>query len=539
MTTLIEFISGLLDGCALVALALSAGGIAHALVVLRALSHQSPTERRATESSIGVVTVAAALLAGFRLAQLVMTPWALAGDTGDWTIEPFLQTDVFQAGMVSVGLAACLSIIAFWLRKDVGHGLRWLMVILGLAVFMVNEAWLSHAASRLERSGPLMVVTTMHVLGAVVWAGGIAHMLMFWRMKRWDADVSSSWPDVVARFSPLGIGCMALIVTCGLFLAWHYVRDWRGLIGTGYGNMVAVKLGLFTIVLLLAALNLLATTRWRRGGDAPPLRRKVPVYIEVEIILAGAVLFTAATLTSFPPAVDTPRDAATAAEIWSMFSPKAPHLAGPERVLIEAPELTDLTTGEIGRKEDLRWDRFNHNVSGVLLLSIAGLALLDRVGRLPWARHWPLMLVAFSVLILVFANPDEWPLGPLGFLESARNTEVVQHWMAALVVLGLGVFEWRSRGEGLADTKLHFVFPILCIVGGIILLTHSHQILELKREFLIQSTHVAMGFLGVIVGCSRWLELRLPAPHDRMAGYVMVASLMLIALILLFYVTPE
>lgn len=539
MTTLIEFASGLLDGCALVALAMSAGGIAYALVVLRALRRQSAADRCATEFSIGIVTVAAALLAGCRLAQLVMKPWALAGHTGDWAIEPFLQTDVFQVGLVSVGLAVYLAVIGFWLRKDVGHVLRWLMFLLGLVAFMVNEAWLSHAASRLDGSGPLMALTSVHVLAAIVWAGGVTHLLLLWRMGLRNPDASSRWPEAVARFSALGLACMALIVSTGLFLAWHYVRDWRGLIGTGYGNMLVVKLGLFTVIFLLAALNHLAKERWRRGGDAGTLRGRVPVYIEVEIILAGAVLFTAAALTSFPPAVDTPRDAATPAEIWTMFSPKAPRLEGPERVLIDAPELTDLRSGEMGRKEDIRWDRFNHNVSGVLLLAIAGVALLDRTGRVAWARHWPLMFVTFAVLIVLFANPDEWPLGPLGFVESAMNTEVVQHWMAALVVLGLGVFEWQARGTPLAGTRLPFVFPILCIVGGIVLLTHSHQILELKREFLIQSTHVAMGFLGVIVGCSRWLELRLPAPHNRVAGYVMVVGLVLVALILLFYVTPE
>lgn len=539
MTTLIEYFSGLLEGCALIALALSAGGIAHGLVVLRALGAQSRPERLATDDSIAIVTVAAAVLAGCRLVQLGLKPLALAGDTGGWAIEPFLHTDVFQAGMASVGVAACLSTIAFWLRKDMGRQVRWLVIIVGLAVFMVNEAWLSHAASRLEGSGPLMVGTVVHMLGAIVWAGGVVHLLLFWRMGRTDPDASSHWPVVLARFSTLGVTCITVIVAAGVFLTWHYVRDWRGLIGTGYGNMLAVKLGLFIMIILLAALNLLATERWRRGGDGSSLRRRVPVYIEVEIILAGAVLFTAAALASFPPAVDTPRDAVTPGEMWSMFAPKVPNLAGPERVWIEAPELTDLRSGKIGMKEDSRWDRFNHNVSGVLLLVIAGMALLERTGRVALARHWPVLFVAFAVLIVVFANPDDWPLGPLGFLESAKDIQVVQHWMAALVVLGLGAVEWRARQPAQAGTRLALVFPILCIVGGIVLLTHSHQIQELRREFLIQSTHVAMGFLGVIVGCSRWLELRLPAPHDRIAGHVMVLSLVLVALILLFYVTPE
>jgi putative copper resistance protein D len=164
---------------------------------------------------------------------------------------------------------------------------------------------------------------------------------------------------------------------------------------------------------------------------------------------------------------------------------------------------------------------------------------LDRIGAVAWARHWPLTFLAFSGFILVFANPDHWPLGSAGFLESMQSIEVVQHWLAAFVVCGLGVFEWRARQTSMAGTNLPFVFPMLCIAGGIVLLTHSHEIVELKREFLVQSTHVAMGLLAVIVGCARWLELRLTPPHDRAPAFAWVASIMLVGLILLFYITPE
>jgi len=149
------------------------------------------------------------------------------------------------------------------------------------------------------------------------------------------------------------------------------------------------------------------------------------------------------------------------------------------------------------------------------------------------------MFIGFSVLIFVFANPDHWPLGPIGFLASLRETEVVQHWLIAGVVFGLGWFEWRTRDETLMRQHLRLVFPLLCIVGGILLLTHSHSIGELKQEFLIQSTHVSMGVLGVLYGCGRWLELRLPAPYDRVAGVTSIGVLMLVGFINLFYIKPH
>ncbi len=116
---------------------------------------------------------------------------------------------------------------------------------------------------------------------------------------------------------------------------------------------------------------------------------------------------------------------------------------------------------------------------------------------------------------------------------------MIQHWLAAVVVFGLGWFEWRARDERVGQKQLQFMFPVLCIVGGIILLTHSHSVAELKEEFLIQSTHVAMGALGVLLGCGRWLEIRLPAPYDRMAGVISISAMMLVGLILLFYIKPS
>jgi putative copper resistance protein D len=384
-----------------------------------------------------------------------------------------------------------------------------------------------------------MTVTLAHVLGATVWAGGIMHLLLFWRWARRDPQAAASWPELVSRFSPLGIVSVTLLIAPGLYLAWRYLGDWGGLVGTSYGNLLVVKIVLFAGVLVLARFNFWATRRWRQTGDSLVLAQRVPAYIEVELVLASALLFTAATLASFPPAADLLNDRVSSADMWRMFNPKVPHLGGPEIIHIEAPEQTDMQTGRIGQQGSLSWDRFNHNMSGVIVASMALVALLNRIGGVPWARHWPLLFIAFSVLIFVFSNPTEWPLGQLGFRESLQNAEVVQHWLAAIVVLGLGWFEWRARLGKFANQNLRYVFPVLCIVGGIILLTHSHDISEVRQEFLAQSTHVAMGALAVIMGCSRWLELRFASPQNRMAAVISLASMLLVGFILMFYVDPE
>lgn len=539
MTALLEFISGLLEGLGLLAVAVSMGGVAYVLCVLRATSRPTPIMQTAAEQSLRAIALAGGVLAFLRCARLTFKWVELGGGTDDLGLWVFVDTQMFHAGLFSALLAAGLAVAALWVRRNPDRRRRWTALVLTGGMFMVNEAWLSHAGSRVEGAGLLMTVTLAHVLGATVWAGGITHLLLFWRWARRDPQAAAYWPELVSRFSPLGIVSVTLIIAPGLYLAWRYLGDWSGLVGTGYGNLLVVKIVLFACVLVLAGFNFWTARRWRRTGDPLALARRVPAYIEVELVLAGALLFTAATLASFPPAVDLVNDRVSPADMWRMFSPKVPHLGGPEIILIKAPELTDLQTGRIGQKENLSWDRFNHNVSGIIVGGMALLALLDRIGGFPWARHWPLLFIAFSILIFVFANPTEWPLGRLGFWESLQNAEVVQHWLAAFVVLGLGWFEWRARLGGFANRNLRYVFPVLCIVGGIILLTHSHDISEVRQEFLTQSTHVAMGAIAVIMGCSRWLELRFSSSQGTMAAGIAAVSMLLIGFILMFYVDPE
>jgi putative copper resistance protein D len=548
MTGLLEFISGLLDGASLLAMALAIGGLMHVLAVARAPWERAALVRRHADQALRLAALAAAVLALFRGAKLLLKPVALADDTGAWDWGPFLQTQVFRFGLQSVIAALVLALGLWWLsrgpsRRGTGTGIagasprvRWTVVLVATGLFLLNEAWLSHAVSRVEAAGLLMTVTVVHLIGATVWAGGITHLLLFRRVRD-DPEAAAWWPILVSRFSPVGIVSVALILGPGVVLASRYVGDLSGLVGTGYGNLLLVKVVLFVCVLALASVNFRAARSWHRREQAA-LDGRVPGFIEVEIVLASALLFAASALTSFPPSADIPNDRVAPGDMWRMFSPKVPHLAGPQAIMIDAPELTDPVTGMMGQKPDLSWDRFNHNISGVIVLVMAVLAFIDRLGRVRWARHWPLMFMVFAVLIFVFSNPTEFPLGDLGFWDSVRDAQVVQHWLAALVVLGLGWFEWRARRGGFGRWDLRYVFPILAIVGGIILLTHSHNISELWEDFLTQSTHVAMGVLAVVAGCARWLELRAPPSQDRVAGMAAAGAMFLVGLILLFYVDP-
>jgi copper resistance protein D len=104
-----------------------------------------------------------------------------------------------------------------------------------------------------------------------------------------------------------------------------------------------------------------------------------------------------------------------------------------------------------------------------------------------------------------------------------------------LLVVGLGLFEWLVRMGVLAHPGWRLVFPVLCAVGGGMLLTHSHAMFNLKSEFLAEVSHAPMGILGVFMGWGRWLELRLPPSDHAVPGWIWSVSLLLIGSILLVY----
>jgi putative copper resistance protein D len=78
------------------------------------------------------------------------------------------------------------------------------------------------------------------------------------------------------------------------------------------------------------------------------------------------------------------------------------------------------------------------------------------------------------------------------------------------------------------------VFPLLCASGGGLLLTHSHDMFDVKEEFLAEVTHAPIGLLGACVGWGRWLELRMPGAGHA-PGWFWTVCLIAVGLILIVY----
>jgi copper resistance protein D len=545
MAQLAGFLDVLLRGFGTVGLAAAVGGLAYVLLVLRPGPGAGGLGGAARDRALGLIEAGALLVAATTaLLLLLVHPWALADETGRWPLRDFLTTHFGLAGLGRVTLALLLVAAVRGMRGGAATRGRW-VVALGLGLLlMANAAWLAHAASRLHEREPLMVVTVLHQLGAVVWVGGLIHLVGFallWRRAGGPA-AEPLGVRVLARFSAVAIAALVLVLGPGIVLTWSYVGAWGGLVGTGYGVMVLTKVALLGCAMVLGGLNFLllrggGLLLGRGGGDrgAAAVAARVPAFIEAEVGFGITLLLAAASLTSLPPSVDVVADRATPAEVAARFRPVVPRLTSPPvaQLLAAAAPMEDTLAQR--QPEEYAWSEYNHHAAGFFVFLMGVLALADRAGFVRWARHWPLLFLGLAGFLFVRNDPRAWPLGPAGFWESMVLPDVLQHRLVVLLVVSLGLFEWMVRSGRLTRPGGRLVFPLLCAAGGGLLLTHSHAMFNLKTEFLTEVSHAPMGLFGVIMAWGRWLEVRLPRADAWLPGWIWAGAMTIIGLILLVY----
>jgi putative copper resistance protein D len=494
------------------------------LLVLRpGASGDAARGGRLSATAWSLVAFGAALAAVAQVLSLAVALAALGPDA-PWRLQDLVATSFFGASVANICVTALLASMAFIARGTPPlDAWRWGIVLASSLAMIASAAWTSHAVARGENRAALMTLDALHQLGAAIWTGGLVHLVAMFR-----ADARRIPVGVLRRFSLLASGAVVLLIAAGVGLTAAYTDGLQSLFGTAYGVMVMTKITLLAGVLALGGANFMAVRRLSQTVAAPPdrLRR----FVEVELGLGITILFAAASLTSLPPAIDVTSDRATLAEVASRFTPHMPRLTSPsiDQLPVDDP-LAERTAA------DRAWSEYNHHMSGLFVLAMGLLATLYVSGHAPWARHWPLVLLGLAGFMFVRNDPGAWPLGPQGFWASMMQPSVLEHRLFVVLVVLLGIFEWRVRVGRIRRPGAALVFPLLCAVGGGLLLAHSHASLNIKTEFLLEVTHAPLGVLGIVVGWARWLELRSSAPEARVARRVWAFGLAVFGVVLLLY----
>ena len=223
------------------------------------------------------------------------------------TLGLVLSETVFgHVWVLRLGLVIALVALLLALRRSAGDPRRSCLAIAAAVVaaaYLGSLAWAGHAVAGKEPDDfDRIVADVAHLLAAGAWLGALpAFVSLLNGTHTLDAVAQAT-----RRFSNLGMASVCLLVVSGLVNAWYQVGDVPALIGTGYGQLLLAKLGLFAAMLGLAVANRGVLTPRLASGDRDALhllRRNAVLEIVAGI---GVVLIVGVLGVTVPAAHQSP-----------------------------------------------------------------------------------------------------------------------------------------------------------------------------------------------------------------------------------------
>ena len=177
----------------------------------------------------------------------------------------------------------------------------WLALIASLGI-LLTISMTSHAAATIGIARFALINDMVHLTAAAVWVGGLMHLIA--GTPLFIGGISESprrhaLSRLVRRFSAAAALSVVVLIITGVYSAWAQVTEFAAL-DTPYGNALIAKVVVITVLLMVAAVNLIWIRPRLRGSSnaARWLRRTVAA----EVVLAVMVILAVGFLTALEPA---------------------------------------------------------------------------------------------------------------------------------------------------------------------------------------------------------------------------------------------
>jgi putative copper export protein/mono/diheme cytochrome c family protein len=189
-------------------------------------------------------------------------------------------------------LVCCLALLSW------RHPLAEAGAILAAAAALAVQPFLGHIGALQGGARTVMIpVEIAHLLAAGSWFGGLFPLLFC---------AVHAPPKLAAclceRFTPIGLVAVGTIAVTALPQAGELIGGLPALVGTQYGHMALIKLGLFALALGLACVNRLVLTTRLVSVGAGPARTGLIVSVAIEFVAVLCVILAAAAMASSVPA---------------------------------------------------------------------------------------------------------------------------------------------------------------------------------------------------------------------------------------------
>lgn len=171
-----------------------------------------------------------------------------------------------------------------------------------------------------------------------------------------------------------------------------------------------------------------------------------------------------------------------------------------------------------GSPEGIAYSEFNHALAGVgvILVGLSELHMGLGWPTLPWVRFFlPVGMLASGVYLLIWSDHDAWPIGSLSLAQtlSGNDMEMLQHKIFAVLLLAIGLIEWRVRLGRLQDRGWSLALPGFAVIGGLLLFMHMHGPHPSAQRIAMH--HFLMGALALGAASVRFVGEYVESRHGR------------------------
>jgi copper resistance protein D len=292
------------------ATAIVTGTLVFHAVVLEGATASAAIVVRAKTLRVGWISLAVSVVSG--MIWLLLEASSMSGLAFREAMTPGVLSTVMnetQFGLVAeirLAMAVILGGCLAYHRFAPARGLA-LASSIGLIAAL---AWIGHAGSTPGAAGNLhLTADIFHLAAAAVWIGGLVSLVVLLSVVRHDQSVAgaSLARNATQRFSTMGIASVIVIFATGMINAWILVGSWHGLIATGYGRLLILKMASFAVMLLIAAINRFWLTP--RLGKPPESQPQLPALRQltrnsmIEIALALVIFAIVGMLGTLHPAI--------------------------------------------------------------------------------------------------------------------------------------------------------------------------------------------------------------------------------------------
>ena len=170
------------------------------------------------------------------------------------------QTRFGETWQVRSILAVLVALSMFALNRGAANSVRWrgAVPIVLVAGLVGTLAWAGHGGATPGAIGDVQLIAdVLHLIAAGVWIGGLLPLTTILMIARRAGDVRSIAiaAEATWRFSVLGLASVLTLLVSGIINTYVLAGSVPALVGTPYGRMLLIKIGLFIGMVSIAAFN--------------------------------------------------------------------------------------------------------------------------------------------------------------------------------------------------------------------------------------------------------------------------------------------